>query len=68
MLGYIGTMEKNLETTTLHVGLYRDNGKWKLLFYIGYDIGNLKRTWKLLFSGYIGVMGKKMEATVAAQV
>ena len=29
--GYIGVMEKNMETTTTYRGLYRDDGKWKQL-------------------------------------
>ena len=28
---YIGIMEKNMENTTKYIGLYRENGKWKLL-------------------------------------
>ena len=32
---YIGIMEKKMETSTGYWGNIRDNGKWKLLQYIG---------------------------------
>ena len=71
--GYIGRMEKKMETTIMGyilrlyrviLGLYWENGKENGNYYNGLYIGVMLG----LYWGYIGIMEKKMETTIMGYI
>ena len=67
--GYIGIMEKKVETTLKHMGVIYGQWKrkWKLLYSIWglyMDSGKENGNYFIAYGGYIWTVDKKMEITL----